>query len=80
MRFSEDWSALDSGLWRRSFVRHHRRECVKCHQRPARFWSDGRLKADRDHDLCPQCYRAAVDRLRMSPVQPPKPMHGKERE
>jgi len=45
------------------------RLCVECQQRPARFRShgrrsDGRVRADKDHDLCPQCYRGVRNRLR----------------
>ncbi len=38
--------------------------CAACRQRPARFQHRGRVRADRSHTLCFQCYRAAMDRAR----------------
>lgn len=41
-----------------------RRLCENCRARKARFSYSGRVKADRDHTLCFQCYRAERDRRR----------------
>ena len=38
--------------------------CVSCHARKARFRYRGVVKADRDHTLCFECFRAERDRLR----------------
>lgn len=37
-----------------------RRLCQLCRQRPARFRYKGRVKRDRDHDICFQCYRRLI--------------------
>lgn len=43
-------------------VRH---TCKKCNKRPARFKdSRGRVRADRDHDLCRRCMIAQIDQNR----------------
>ncbi len=39
-----------------------RRACVACRTRPAAFIFRGRVKADRHHTLCHQCYRSERDR------------------
>lgn len=46
--------------------KQHRRSslCGSCHTRPAYFIYRGRVHRDANHDLCPQCWRAIVDRLR----------------
>ena len=52
--------------------RQDKRFCVCCRQRPsarvrslrARFQYRGVVKADRDHTLCFECFRAAANRLR----------------
>ncbi len=44
--------------------RPDRQLCTGCRQRPARFQYRGRVRADRSHTLCFQCYRAAMDRAR----------------
>jgi hypothetical protein len=41
-----------------------RRLCQACQDRKARFAFRGRVKADRDHTLCFECYRAERDRRR----------------
>lgn len=41
-----------------------KRLCQRCRDRKARFAYRGRVKADRDHTLCFECYRAERDRLR----------------
>jgi hypothetical protein len=41
-----------------------RRLCQACQDRKARFAYRGRVKADRDHTLCFECYRAERDRRR----------------
>jgi len=40
------------------------RRCVTCRRRKARFRHRGRVRADRDHTLCFECYRAQRDRRR----------------
>jgi hypothetical protein len=40
----------------------HRRLCQVCHERKARFAFRGRVKADDDHTLCFECYRAEYER------------------
>jgi hypothetical protein len=42
----------------------HRRLCQSCQDRKARFAYRGRVKADRDHTLCFECYRAERERRR----------------
>lgn len=37
--------------------------CVWCHQHRAVFHYRGRCRGDHQHDLCPRCYRSAMDRL-----------------
>jgi hypothetical protein len=39
------------------------RLCAACRERKALFQYRGRVKRDRDHDLCPQCYRALINRM-----------------
>lgn len=48
----------------RRLYREVRHLCAGCKQQPARFQYRGRVRADRDHNLCFRCYRAEVDRLR----------------
>jgi hypothetical protein len=38
--------------------------CAGCRSRRARFQYRGTVKADRDHNLCFQCYRSELNRLR----------------
>jgi len=38
--------------------------CLACGRRRALFSYRGVVKADRDHNLCFECYRAEVNRLR----------------
>lgn len=45
-------------------VRAVRRLCQGCAERKARFAYRGRVRADRDHTLCFECYRAERDRQR----------------
>jgi hypothetical protein len=54
-----------------------RRRCQSCEERKARFRFRGQVKADRDHTLCFECYRAARDRRRaevLADVRPPRPL------
>lgn len=44
--------------------REFRRRCESCRARKARFRYRGVVKADRDHTLCFECFRAQRDRLR----------------
>jgi hypothetical protein len=41
-----------------------RKNCQSCKERKARFQYRGIVRADRDHTLCFECYRAARDRRR----------------
>ncbi len=38
--------------------------CAACQKRKARFRYRGEVRADRDHTLCFECYRAEVNRAR----------------
>jgi hypothetical protein len=42
----------------------HRKTCHSCQARKARFRFRGAVRADRDHTLCFECYRAERDRRR----------------
>lgn len=49
--------------------RHHRSRrfrtlCAACLERKARFRYRGAVRADRDHTLCFECYRAEINRAR----------------
>jgi len=51
--------------------------CQGCRERKARFRFRGRVKADRDHTLCFECYRAARERRRaemLADVGRPQPL------
>lgn len=50
-----------------------RQLCQTCHERKARFEYRGRVKADRDHTLCFQCFRAERDRRRAAMLSEVKP-------
>jgi hypothetical protein len=55
----------------------HRHLCQACRDRKARFRFRGRVRADRDHTLCFQCFRAERDRRRarmLADVRAPKPL------
>jgi hypothetical protein len=43
-----------------------RHTCRACEQHPAKFRYRDEVRADRDHELCFQCFRAIVNRLRAS--------------
>ena len=45
----------------RSNLRH---VCLACRRHPARFQYRREVRADRDHDMCFQCYRAELNRQR----------------
>jgi hypothetical protein len=45
-------------------ARRGARRCLSCGERRALFFFRGVVKADRDHNLCFECYRATVNRLR----------------
>ncbi|MBM3779961.1 MAG: hypothetical protein FJW23_17280 [Acidimicrobiia bacterium] len=53
---------------------HHskqqRRLCQDCRDRKARFRHRGAVRADRDHTLCFQCFRAERDRRRAALLEP----------
>jgi hypothetical protein len=46
---------------RRPLPRH---TCRACEARPARFQYRGQVRADRQHELCFRCFRAAANRMR----------------
>jgi hypothetical protein len=51
--------------------------CQGCRERKARFRFRGRVKADRDHTLCFECYRATRERRRaelLAEVGRPQPL------
>lgn len=37
--------------------------CIQCRQHRALFRFRGRVRFRRDHDLCPRCWRSAMDRV-----------------
>ena len=51
-----------------------RQLCESGRDRKARFEYRGRVKADRDHTLCFQCYRAERDRCRVERLAAVKPV------
>ena len=44
--------------------RRFRTLCAACRERKARFRYRGEVRADRDHTLCFECYRAEINRVR----------------
>jgi hypothetical protein len=42
-----------------------RRLCACCRERKARYQYRGRVRADRNHTLCFECYRAEKNRQRI---------------
>jgi hypothetical protein len=44
--------------------RRFRTRCVACRERKARFRFRGTVRADRDHTLCFECFRAETNRAR----------------
>jgi hypothetical protein len=62
-----------SSLRRR--IRASRHQCAGCRSRRALFQYRGEVRADRDHNLCLQCFRSEVDRLRANRLQiAPQPL------
>ncbi len=54
-----------------------RRNCQSCQERKARFEHRGVVRADRDHTLCFECYRAERERQRaqrLSETDRPRPV------
>jgi hypothetical protein len=49
---------------RAAAARREARLCLCCGERRALFVFRGLVRADRDHNLCFECYRAEVNRLR----------------
>ena len=47
-----------------SHSKSDRKLCQSCRDRKARFAFRGRVKADRDHTLCFECYRGERERRR----------------
>ncbi len=56
--------ALDQGSRALPLLLPVRRLCVACGRRRPRFRHRGVVKADADHTLCFQCYRAQLQRTR----------------
>ena len=57
--------------------RSTRKLCNRCRERKARFLYRGRVKADRDHTLCFECFRAERDHRRaqmLAEVSRPLPL------
>ena len=48
--------------------RHAKYQCQSCRQRRDRFRFAGTVRADRQHTLCLECYRALHDRTRARSV------------
>jgi hypothetical protein len=54
-----------------------RRTCQRCQERKARFQYRGRVRADRDHTLCFECFRSERNRQRaqrLAGVSTPAPL------
>ena len=49
---------------RRRRSKRERVLCAACQERKARFRYRRKVRADRDHTLCFECYRSEVDRTR----------------
>ena len=45
-------------------TKRSRKLCAGCRERIARFRYEGEVRADHDHTLCFECYRAAANRTR----------------
>lgn len=41
-----------------------RHTCRACQEHPAKFRFRGEVRADRDHELCFQCFRAVINSVR----------------
>ena len=61
----------------RRLHRETRHVCAGCKEQPARFQFRGRVRADRDHNLCFRCYRAEVNRLRARRMAVVAPVHAR---
>lgn len=48
----------------RRLRRHERHICLQCRSHRARYQYRGYVRADRDHTLCFQCFRAQCERTR----------------
>lgn len=51
-------------VMKRCDIRLHRKACVACHDRRSHFRYAGRVKGDRQHNLCFQCFRSVCNRVR----------------
>lgn len=49
------------------------RMCRRCGKHPAKFKYRGVVKADADHDLCQQCFRAIENANRAKRIASPAP-------
>ena len=66
---------MSNGAFEQS--RSTRKLCNRCRERKARFRYRGRVKADRDHTLCFECFRAERDHRRapmLAEVSRPLPL------
>ncbi len=50
-------------------MRSRNKLCASCQQHRAVFFCHGEIRFRRDHDLCPRCWKAAIDRLRAMLLQ-----------
>ena len=57
-----------------------RTDCHSCRLRKARFACRGVVRADRDHTLCFECYRAERNRRRAARLAPTGPFRPARRE
>ena len=55
-------------------ARRFRTLCAACQERKARFRYRGEVRADRDHTLCFECYRAEINRARARRLREPATM------
>jgi hypothetical protein len=49
---------------------HKDRQCRLCHSRPAKFRFQGKVKRDKDHELCFQCFRSVTSSNRAVGLSP----------
>jgi hypothetical protein len=41
-----------------------KKQCIACSKRPALFKYRGKVKADKNHDYCRQCWQSLIDKER----------------
>lgn len=59
---------------RRHLDRAARHLCASCRERRAKFQYRGRVRADRDHVLCFQCFRSQTERMRAQAIKGTAPI------